>query len=77
VLNIGYVMTTDYPDPLIDPHAEFQRFKTHPFARPLKGGKMIRYGAGQLPPAACAMRACTPMVVDCGRRRGLFLTWRD
>ena len=36
----------DYRDPLIDPHAEFQRFKTHPFvARLLKGGKLIRYGA--------------------------------
>src|SRR5437588_3865158 len=46
VLNIGYVTGLDYRDPLIDPHAEFQRFKEHPFvARPLEGGKMIRYGA--------------------------------
>ena len=46
VLNIGYVTGLDYRDPLIDPHAEFQRFKTHPFvARLLEGGKMIRYGA--------------------------------
>src|SRR2546425_2269184 len=46
VLNIGYVTGLDYRDPLIDPHAEFQRFKTHPFvAKLLKGGKMIRYGA--------------------------------
>src|SRR5437764_2218971 len=46
VLNIGYVTGLDYRDPLIDPHAEFQKFKTHPFvARLLEGGKMIRYGA--------------------------------
>lgn len=46
ILNIGYVTGLDYKDPLIDPHAEFQRFKTHPYiARLLEGGKMIRYGA--------------------------------
>jgi electron-transferring-flavoprotein dehydrogenase len=46
ILNIGYVTGLDYKDPLLDPHAEFQRYKTHPFiARLLEGGKMIRYGA--------------------------------
>jgi electron-transferring-flavoprotein dehydrogenase len=46
VLNLGYVTGLDYRDPLIDPHAEFQRFKSHPFlAKLLAGGKMIRYGA--------------------------------
>ena len=46
VLNLGYVTGLDYRDPLIDPHAEFQRFKTHPFlAKLLAGGKLIRYGA--------------------------------
>ena len=46
ILNIGYVTGLDYRDPMIDPHAEFQRFKTHPYiARLLEGGKMIRYGA--------------------------------
>src|SRR6185369_14844149 len=46
VVNIGYVTGLDYKDPLIDPHAEFQRYKTHPYiARLLAGGKMIRYGA--------------------------------
>ncbi|HKZ02322.1 MAG TPA: 4Fe-4S dicluster domain-containing protein, partial [Pyrinomonadaceae bacterium] len=35
-----------YEDPLLDPHAEFQRFKTNPYvSRLLDGGKMIRYGA--------------------------------
>src|SRR4051812_13609482 len=46
ILNIGYVTGLDYRDPLLDPHAEFQRFKQHPYlARLLEGGKMIRYGA--------------------------------
>jgi electron-transferring-flavoprotein dehydrogenase len=46
VISIGYVTGLDYEDPLIDPHAEFQKFKTHPsVARVLEGGKMIKYGA--------------------------------
>src|SRR5712664_2593373 len=46
ILNIGYVTGLDYQDPLLDPHAEFQCFKQHPFVRQLlEGGKMIRYGA--------------------------------
>jgi electron-transferring-flavoprotein dehydrogenase len=46
IVNLGYVTGLDYRDPLIDPHAEFQRFKSHPFlTRLLEGGKMIRYGA--------------------------------
>src|ERR1044071_5854839 len=46
VLNIGYVTGLDSKDPLLDPHAEFQRYKTHPYiAKLLEGGKMIRYGA--------------------------------
>ena len=45
-LSIGYVTGLDYEDPLIDPHADFQKFKTHPkIAEILKGGKMIKYGA--------------------------------
>lgn len=46
VVSIGYVTGLDYEDPLIDPHAEFQKFKTHPkVAEILRGGKMIKYGA--------------------------------
>ena len=45
-VSIGYVTGLDYEDPLIDPHAEFQKFKTHPkIAEILAGGKMIKYGA--------------------------------
>jgi electron-transferring-flavoprotein dehydrogenase len=46
ILNIGYVTGLDYRDPLLDPHAEFQKFKQHPFvSKLLEGAKMIRYGA--------------------------------
>jgi electron-transferring-flavoprotein dehydrogenase len=63
VLNIGYVTGLDYRDPLIDPHAEFQRFKTHPFlAKLLVGGKMIRYGAKAI--AAGGLYAMPRMFAD-------------
>lgn len=46
VVSIGYVTGLDYIDPMIDMHAEFQKFKTHPkIAEILKGGKMLKYGA--------------------------------
>jgi electron-transferring-flavoprotein dehydrogenase len=46
IVSIGYVTGLDYKDPLIDPHAEFQKFKTHPkIAEILAGGKMLKYGA--------------------------------
>lgn len=46
MVSIGYVTGLDYKDPLIDPHAEFQKYKTHPhIAKILEGGKMIKYGA--------------------------------
>lgn len=46
IISLGYVTGLDYRDPLLDPHAEFQLFKTHPFISAiLEGGKMIRYGA--------------------------------
>lgn len=45
-VSIGYVTGLDYLDPRIDPHAEFQKFKTHPaIAKILEGGKMVKYGA--------------------------------
>ena len=46
VVSIGYVTGLDYKDPNIDPHLEFQKFKTNPqVAEILKGGKMLKYGA--------------------------------
>ncbi len=47
---IGLVVGLDYANPLLDPHAEFQRFKTHPrFAALLAGGTMVNYGAKAIP----------------------------
>ncbi len=49
-VSIGLVVGLEYHDPRFDPHAAFQRLKTHPFIRPvLEGGKLVRYGAKSLP----------------------------
>ena len=47
---VGLVAGLDYEDPLFDPHAEFQRLKTHPNVEEiLRGGKMAFYGAKAIP----------------------------
>jgi len=47
---IGLVTFLDTKDPLLDPHRELQRLKTHPFIlNMLKGGKVIAYGGKTLP----------------------------
>jgi electron-transferring-flavoprotein dehydrogenase len=47
---VGLVVGLDYQNPWLDPHAEFQRMKTHPRIRKLiEGGKMTYYGAKALP----------------------------
>ena len=47
---VGLVVGLDYKNPLLDPHAEFQRMKTHPaLAKILEGGQMVNYGAKALP----------------------------
>lgn len=49
-LAIGLVVGLDYQNPLLDPHLEFQRFKSHPdIAGFLEGGEIISYGAKTLP----------------------------
>ncbi|HTC64728.1 MAG TPA: electron transfer flavoprotein-ubiquinone oxidoreductase [Candidatus Saccharimonadales bacterium] len=49
-VSVGMVIGLDYHDPRFDPHAAFQRYKTHPFLkRVLEGGKMVRYGAKTVP----------------------------
>jgi electron-transferring-flavoprotein dehydrogenase len=49
-VSLGMVMGLEYHDPLFDPHAAFQRFKTHPFVKSiLEGGKLVRYGAKTVP----------------------------
>jgi electron-transferring-flavoprotein dehydrogenase len=50
IIDIGLAVGLDYRDPRIDPHHEFQRFKTHPLISGLlKGGKLVRYGAKAMP----------------------------
>jgi electron-transferring-flavoprotein dehydrogenase len=47
---VGLVVGLDYENPWTDPHAEFQKLKTHPRIAPLlAGGKMAFYGAKALP----------------------------
>ncbi len=49
-LIVGLVVGLDYRNPWLDPHAEFQRFKTHPkVAELLDGGRMAFYGAKAIP----------------------------
>ncbi len=46
---IGFVVHLNYSNPYLSPFDEFQRFKTHPFIRPmLEGGKRIAYGSRAL-----------------------------
>lgn len=47
---LGIVAYLDSKDPLLDPHRELQKLKTHPFiAEKIKGGKVIAYGGKTLP----------------------------
>jgi electron-transferring-flavoprotein dehydrogenase len=50
IVDIGLVVGLDYRNPTLDPHNEFQRYKTHPAIRELLGGgKMIAAGAKAIP----------------------------
>jgi electron-transferring-flavoprotein dehydrogenase len=50
IWDVGLVVGLDYRNPQLEPHAEFQKFKTHPsVAALLQGGTMIRYGAKAIP----------------------------
>jgi len=47
---VGFVTDLGYEDPQCDPHAVFQRFKTHPLVRRiLEGGRVVSYGAKAIP----------------------------
>lgn len=47
---LGLVAYLDTKDPLLDPHRELQKLKTHPFiADMIKGGKVMAYGGKTLP----------------------------
>ncbi len=47
---LGLVAYLDSKDPLLDPHRELQKLKTHPFiADMIKGGHVVAYGGKTLP----------------------------
>ncbi len=47
---IGLVAYLDSKDPMLDPHRELQKLKTHPFVmNMIKGGKVLGYGGKTLP----------------------------
>jgi len=49
-LSIGFVVGLDHPDPKLDPHALFVRWKQHPEIKKLiEGGTLLRYGAKTIP----------------------------
>ncbi len=49
-ISIGLMTGLDYENPRLDPHMEFQRFKTHPFiSKLLADGKIVQYGAKTAP----------------------------
>lgn len=49
-VSIGLVVGLDYDDATLDPHALFQRMKTHPLFREyLEGGEMLEWGAKTIP----------------------------
>jgi electron-transferring-flavoprotein dehydrogenase len=50
MVSVGYAAGVDSPDPTNDPHAKFQRYKTHKLIRTiLDGGTMLHYGAKTIP----------------------------
>jgi electron-transferring-flavoprotein dehydrogenase len=49
-LSFGYVVGLDLPDPGVDPHGLFTRWKQHDAVRSLlEGGEVLRYGAKTIP----------------------------
>ncbi|XP_037303608.1 electron transfer flavoprotein-ubiquinone oxidoreductase, mitochondrial [Manduca sexta] len=46
---MGFVVGLDYSNPYLSPFREFQRFKLHPYVKPmLEGGSRVAYGARAL-----------------------------
>ncbi|MFH1490181.1 MAG: electron transfer flavoprotein-ubiquinone oxidoreductase [Pseudomonadota bacterium] len=49
-VSLGLLTGLDYEDPFMDPHREFQKFKSHPLAADLlKDGKVVQYGGNTAP----------------------------
>ena len=49
-VSLGFVVSLDSPDPTLDPHRMFSRWKEHPSIKAiLEGGEVVRYGAKTIP----------------------------
>jgi electron-transferring-flavoprotein dehydrogenase len=49
-VSLGLVVSLDGPDPTLDPHRLFSRWKEHPFVKSIiEGGEVVRYGAKAIP----------------------------
>lgn len=49
-VSIGFVIGLNYRDPRFDPHAAFNKWKSHPYMKDLlQGGTLVRYGAKTVP----------------------------
>ncbi|MCW8138979.1 MAG: electron transfer flavoprotein-ubiquinone oxidoreductase [Planctomycetota bacterium] len=49
-VSLGFVVSLDSPDPALDPHRMFSRWKEHPYVKAiLEGGELVRYGAKAIP----------------------------
>ena len=73
--SVGFVTGLDSPDPLSDPHANLQRFKTHPLVRALlEGGKPVAYGAKAIPEAGwwAMPKLSAPGLLLCGDSGGFL-----
>jgi electron-transferring-flavoprotein dehydrogenase len=85
---VGLCAYLDSVDPLLDPHRELQKLKTHPFMQKLlKGGQVISYGGKTLPAGGWfsmsklyhhGMMACgdTVSMVDVKKLKGIHLAMK-
>src|SRR5678815_2683614 len=72
---VGFVTGLDAKDPTSDPHANLQRFKTHPYVRALiEGGRCVAYGAKAIPEGGffSMPKLSAPGVLLCGDSGGFL-----
>ena len=72
---VGFVTGLDAKDPTSDPHANLQRFKTHPYIRALiEGGRCTSYGAKAIPEGGffSMPKLSAPGVLLCGDSGGFL-----
>ncbi|MDP7035600.1 MAG: electron transfer flavoprotein-ubiquinone oxidoreductase [Planctomycetota bacterium] len=75
LVSVGLVTRLDYEDPLLNPHTEFQRYKTHPYLKELlTGGELIDYGAKAIAEGGfhAIPKLTVPGAMICGEAGGLL-----